>query len=93
MTLKDLADYRAQERAPVCGSYREYRLCSMGPPSSGGIAVLEILGELQRFPSSQLQPGTLLNAHLFSEASKLAYADRAKYLGDPAFVHVPVVSA
>jgi gamma-glutamyltranspeptidase/glutathione hydrolase len=62
----------------------------MGPPSSGGIAVLEILGELQRFPSPQLQPGTLLNAHLFAEASKLAYADRAKYLGDPAFVHVPV---
>ncbi len=90
MTLKDLADYRAQERAPVCGAYRDYHLCSMGPPSSGGIAVLQILGALQRFPSSQLQPGTLLNAHLFSEASKLAYADRAKYLGDPAFVHVPI---
>src|SRR6202012_1742321 len=52
--------------------------------------VLQILGELQRFPSSQLQPGTVSNAHLFAEASRLAYADRAKYLGDPAFVHVPV---
>jgi gamma-glutamyltranspeptidase/glutathione hydrolase len=62
----------------------------MGPPSSGGIAVLQILGELQRFPSSQLQPGTVSNAHLFAEASKLAYADRAKYLADPAFVHVPI---
>jgi gamma-glutamyltranspeptidase/glutathione hydrolase len=90
MTLADLANYRAQEREPVCGGYREYRLCSMGPPSSGGIAVLQILGELQRFPSSQLQPGTLLNAHLFAEASRLAYADRAKYLADPAFVHVPI---
>ena len=90
MTLKDLADYHAQERPPVCGDYREYHLCSMGPPSSGGIAVLQILGELQRFPSSELQPGTVENAHLFAEASKLAYADRAKYLGDPAFVHVPV---
>ena len=89
MTLADLANYRAQERAPVCGDYREYHLCSMGPPSSGGIAVLQILGELNRFPSSQLQPGTVSNAHLFSQASKLAYADRAKYLGDPAFVHVP----
>jgi gamma-glutamyltranspeptidase / glutathione hydrolase len=90
MTLADLANYRPQERAPVCGDYREYHLCSMGPPSSGGIAVLQILGELQRFPVSQLQPGTLSNAHLFAEASRLAYADRAKYLGDPAFVHVPV---
>jgi gamma-glutamyltranspeptidase/glutathione hydrolase len=93
MTLADLANYRAQERAPVCGDYREYHLCSMGPPSSGGIAVLQILGELQRFPSSQLQPGTVSNAHLFAEASKLAYADRAKYLGDPAFVHVPAAGA
>ena len=90
MTLDDLANYRAQERAPVCGDYREYHICSMGPPSSGGIAVLEILGALQRFPSSQLQPGTLSNAHLFAEASRMAYADRSKYLGDPAFVHVPV---
>lgn len=90
MTLDDLANYRAQERAPVCGDYRVYHICSMGPPSSGGIAVLEILGELQRFPSSELQPGTVSNAHLFAEASRLAYADRAKYLGDPAFVHVPV---
>ena len=89
MTLADLANYRAQEREPVCGPYRQYRLCSMGPPSSGGIAMLEILGELERFPSSQLQPGTVSDAHLFAEASRLAYADRAKYLGDPAFVHVP----
>ena len=89
MTLDDLANYRAQERAPVCGDYRQYHLCSMGPPSSGGIAVLEILGELQRFPSSELKPGSVSNAHLFAEASRLAYADRAKYLGDPAFVHVP----
>ncbi|HWC63028.1 MAG TPA: gamma-glutamyltransferase, partial [Rhizomicrobium sp.] len=90
MTLADLANYRAQERPPVCGDYRDYHLCSMGPPSSGGIAVLQILGELQRFPASELKPGTLLDAHLFAEASRLAYADRAKYLGDPSFVHVPV---
>ena len=90
MTLADLANYRAAERAPVCGEYRDYHICSMGPPSSGGIAVLQILGELQRFPSSQLQPGTVLDAHLFAEASRLAYADRAKYLADPAFIHVPV---
>jgi gamma-glutamyltranspeptidase/glutathione hydrolase len=90
MTLADLAGYHAKERAPVCGDYRQYHLCSMGPPSSGGIAVLQILGMLQRFPSEQLTPGTVSGAHLFAEASRLAYADRAQYLGDPAFVDVPI---
>jgi gamma-glutamyltranspeptidase/glutathione hydrolase len=90
MTLTDLANYQAKERPPVCGDYREYHLCSMGPPSSGGIAVLQILEMLQRFPPSQLTPNTASGAHLFAEASRLAYADRAQYLGDPAFVDVPV---
>ena len=90
MTLKDLAAYRAIERPAVCGTYRIYKLCSMGPPSSGGVAVLQILGMLQRFPSSQLQPNTLSEAHLFTQASRLAYADRAKYVGDTAFVQVPI---
>jgi gamma-glutamyltranspeptidase/glutathione hydrolase len=90
MTLQDLANFKAQEREPVCGAYRAWRLCSMGPPSSGGIAIVQILGMLQRFPSSQLQPGTLSEAHLFTQASRLAYADRAKYIGDTAFVKVPI---
>jgi len=90
MTLTDLANYQAQEREPVCGDYRQYHLCSMGPPSSGGIAVLQILGMLQRFSPDQLTPNTVSGAHLFAEASRLAYADRAQYLGDPAFVDVPV---
>ena len=62
----------------------------MGPPSSGGIAIVQILGMLQHFPSSQLQPKTLSEAHLFTQASRLAYADRAKYVGDTAFVQVPI---
>ena len=90
MTLADLARYKPVERAPVCGNYRTYRLCSMGPPSSGGVAVLQILGMLQRFPSSQLQPDTLSEVHLVSEAERLAFADRAQYLGDPDAIHVPV---
>jgi gamma-glutamyltranspeptidase/glutathione hydrolase len=90
MTLEDLAGFKAQEREPVCGDYRQWHLCSMGPPSSGGIAIVQILGMLQRFPSAQLQPGTLSEAHLFTQASRLAYADRAKYVGDTAFVQVPV---
>jgi gamma-glutamyltranspeptidase / glutathione hydrolase len=90
MTLADLARYKARERLPVCGTYRRYKLCSMGPPSSGGIAVLQILGLLERFPSKELAPDTLEGVHLFAEASRLAFADRAEYLGDPDFVKVPV---
>ena len=62
----------------------------MGPPSSGGVAILQILEMLERFPSSDLQPETLSFVHLFAEANRLAFADRAKYLGDPGFVRVPV---
>jgi gamma-glutamyltranspeptidase/glutathione hydrolase len=90
MTLSDLAGFKALERPPVCGDYRVWHLCSMGPPSSGGIAIVQILGMLQRFPSSDLQPNTLSEAHLFTQASRLAYADRSKYLGDTAFVDVPI---
>ncbi|HEY1615956.1 MAG TPA: gamma-glutamyltransferase [Rhizomicrobium sp.] len=90
MTLADLANYVAKEREPVCGDYREYHLCSMGPPSSGGISVLQILGMLEHFPSKALQPNSLSEIHLFSEASRLAFADRAMWLADPDAVHVPV---
>jgi gamma-glutamyltranspeptidase/glutathione hydrolase len=90
MTLSDLARYHAVERTPVCATYRVYKLCSMGPPSSGGIAVLQILKLVERFPSADLQPDTLSGVHLFAQASRLAFADRARYVGDPAFVKVPV---
>jgi gamma-glutamyltranspeptidase/glutathione hydrolase len=88
--LEDLAEYRALERTPVCGPYREWRVCSMGPPSSGGIAVLQILGMLSRTEFGAAPAHSATAAHLFSEASRLAYEDRARYLGDPAFVQVPV---
>ncbi len=90
MTLKDLAGYHAVERAPVCALYRVYKLCSMAPPSSGGISVLQILKLVERFPSPQLAPNTLEGVHLFAQASRLAFADRNRYVGDPAFVTVPV---
>jgi gamma-glutamyltranspeptidase/glutathione hydrolase len=90
MTLDDLATYRARERAPVCGAFRIWRLCSMGPPSSGGIAIVQILGMLQHFPAAETRPGSVESAHLFLEASRLAYADRAQYLADSDFVPVPV---
>jgi gamma-glutamyltranspeptidase/glutathione hydrolase len=90
MTLADISSYQAKERPPVCGTYRVWRLCSMGPPSSGGVSVLQILGMLERFSPKQLQPNTLSEIHLFSEASRLAFADRAMWLADPDTVHVPV---
>ena len=89
LTEDDLRNYRALEREPVCGPYRERRICSMGPPSSGGIAVLQILGILERTRFARAPPESAAALHLFAEAGKLAYADRARYLGDPAFVPVP----
>jgi len=88
LTLADLASYRALAREPVCGRYRSFRVCGAPPPSSGGIAVLQILGMLERFDLRSLSSSELISAHLFDEAGRLAYADRA-YVGDPDFVAVP----
>ena len=90
ITEADLARYAAKERMPVCGAYRGKRLCGMGPPSSGGIAVLAILGLLERFDMAALRPDSVAAAHLFAEAGRLAYADRDHYVGDPDRVRVPV---
>ncbi len=87
----DLAAYRAREEKALCGNYREYRLCGMPPPSSGGIAVLQIMKILERFPSADLQPGNVASLHLMAEAERLAYADRERYAADDQFVDVPVV--
>lgn len=89
LTRADIAGYQAKERPPVCGPYRQYRLCGMGPPSSGGVAVLEILGLLQPFDLRD-QVDTPQAWNLFAQASRLAYADRDRYVADPAFVHAPI---
>jgi gamma-glutamyltranspeptidase / glutathione hydrolase len=90
MTLDDLATYQAQKRPVPCLDYRDSKVCSMGPPSSGGIAVLQILGLLRRFDMSSLAPDGAIAAHLIAEASRLAFADRERYVGDPDFAPVPV---
>lgn len=90
MTLADLARYQAKERPPVCGMYRIYRICGMGPPSSGATTVLGILGMLERFDLKKLGKDSPVAWHLIGEAMGLAYADREKYLGDRDFVDVPV---
>ena len=90
MTLDDLAAYRVRDVEPVCATYRDRRLCGMGPPSSGGVAVLQMLGTLSRFDLAGLRPGSAQAVHLFSEAGRLAYADRARYLGDDRFNEIPL---
>lgn len=90
LTAADLLAYRAKERAPVCGRYRQWRVCGMGPPSSGATTVLGILGMLERFDLKKLGPASPESWHLIAEAMRLAYADREKYLGDADFVSVPV---
>jgi len=90
VTVADLAAYRAVAREPVCGGYRGYRVCGMGPPSSGGQVVLQMLALLQRFELGALAPDHPQAAHLFAEAGRLAYADRAAYLADPDFEAVPL---
>lgn len=90
MTAADVTGYTAKERAPVCARYRVYRVCGMGPPSSGGIAVAQMLGQLERFDIAALGPDSPQFWHLFIESQRLAYADRELYSGDADFVEVPV---
>lgn len=89
MTEADLAGYRAIERDPVCVAYRAYEICGMGPPSSGALTVGQILGMLAQFDMKAVGYGPVA-AHLFAEASRLAYADRALYMADDDYVEVPV---
>ncbi|MGB3809424.1 MAG: gamma-glutamyltransferase [Parvibaculum sp.] len=90
LSLADLAGYEAKHRDPLCRPYRDYRVCTMPPPTSGGIATLQILGILENFDMGRIEPMSLVAVHFIAEAEKLAYADRGKFLGDPDFVHVPV---
>ncbi|WP_303811127.1 gamma-glutamyltransferase [Sandarakinorhabdus limnophila] len=89
LTLADLAAYKAEVRAPVCGTYRQYKICGMGPPSSGGTGVLAMLKQLERFDMTGLGKDNPVSWHLFGESQRLAYADREKWIGDPGFVAVP----
>jgi gamma-glutamyltranspeptidase/glutathione hydrolase len=90
MTLADLAAYRAKDRPAVCAPYRQYRVCGMGPSSSGATTILQMLGLLERFDMKKLGSHNPVSWHLIGEAMQLAYADREKYLGDSDFVSVPV---
>ena len=90
LSTADLAQYRAREREPVCAPYRQWKVCGMPPPSSGGVTVLQVLGLLQRLAPENLPQDPVRAAHLIAEAERLAYADRGRYLADADFVPVPV---
>ncbi len=90
MTEADIAKYVAKDRAPVCGTYRAYRVCSMGPPSSGATTLLATLIQLERFDMKALGKDNPVSWHLIAESQRLAYADRARFAADADFVTVPV---
>ncbi|WP_324740849.1 gamma-glutamyltransferase [Tsuneonella sp. CC-YZS046] len=90
MQPSDLAAYAAKERPALCGLYRGWRICGMGPPSSGATTVFAILKQLEGFDLAGLGSASPIAWHLIAESQRLAYADRERYLADPDFVRVPV---
>jgi len=90
LSLQDIKQYQAKERAAVCAPYHEYKVCSMGPPSSGGVALLQILRLLEDKNLSQYAVNDVQALHYFTQASRLAFADRDVYMADPDFAYVPV---
>lgn len=90
LDLDDLAGYQVREVDPLCAPYRAYRVCGMPPSSSGGIAVLQMLGMLSHRDLSAVKPESAQAVHLLAEAGRLAYADRNLWVADDRFVEVPV---
>jgi gamma-glutamyltranspeptidase/glutathione hydrolase len=92
MTEPDLRDYRAEERDPVCAPFLAYKVCTMAPPSFGGILVLQLLQMVEARAGGRFDFDDPGFAHLYAEAGKLAQADRRQFVGDPEFVKVPVAA-
>ncbi|MDS1140686.1 gamma-glutamyltransferase [Pusillimonas sp. SM2304] len=90
LSLKDLSGYEAKAREPLCAPYKVYVLCGMPPPSSGPLAVMQMMTILSHTPIATTPPGSLEAVHYFSEAGKLAFADRDVYVADPDFINVPI---
>jgi gamma-glutamyltranspeptidase/glutathione hydrolase len=90
MAVADLKTYRAKKRGQLCGPYRTWLVCGFGPPTAGGVTTLMTLALLERFDLSKLGPNSAEAVHLFAEATRLANADRLRYVGDPDFVDVPI---
>lgn len=89
LQLSDLQNYQALERPPACGDYKQVSICGMGPPSSGGLTVLQIMLMLEDKNMQDLAPNSPQAVHLFTQASRLAFADRDMYMADTDFTHLP----
>lgn len=89
LSLGDLTNYQIKERTPVCSSYRGHEICGMGPPSSGAIAVSQILGALEPFDLKGLGPDNAESWQLIGDATRLAFADRGRYVADADFLPIP----
>lgn len=92
ITREDLAAYEAKWRTPVVGYYKDHKVISMSPPSSGGVALLQMLQGAEMHELGKHPHNSTPAVHLMAEIERLAFADRAKHLGDPDFVHVPVTT-
>ena len=91
ITLQDLENYSSKYRSPVFGTYKEYEIVSMGPPSSGGALLINMLNMLENYPMHNLSWNSSEYIHLMTEVERRAYADRAEHMGDPDFWNVPMV--
>lgn len=89
MTTEDFESYTVKERSPVCGTYRGYKICSMGEPSSGGLTLLQMLGLLEGFDLKSWGKDNAKSWHVIAEASRIAFADRNLYMADPDKVDTP----
>ena len=92
ITMEDLAAYEAVERAPLSGTYRGYRFFAMAPPSSGGVALAQLLNAIEPYDMAGMGHHTASSAHLMGEAMRRVYADRAQWLGDPDYFEVPAAA-
>lgn len=92
LSVKDIAEYKAIKRDAICGLYKRFKICGMAPPASGGISVFQILKMLEGFDMQKYQPNSVEAIHLFTQASKLAFADRNTYIADIDFTRLPVAA-
>ena len=90
LTMEDMKDYKIRVSDPLVGHYKGYEIITSAPPSSGGAHIIQILNILENYDMSKIKPGSAEYYHLFSEAIKMAFADRAKFAGDTEFVKVPI---
>ena len=90
ITKQDLLDYDSVYREPVIGNYKDYKIISMGPPSSGGVLIVQMLNMLENFDVESMKRNSTEFVHLLTEIQRLAYADRAIHLGDPDFWDNPI---